>query len=583
MQSPIRRRQQQLQHQKQQQQQHQKQQRHQRQLQSPKAKGGKKLRRGLIILLLVAALVSVSLTIVSVVHTISLSSNENDNYDEGNMIEFGKEDEKDAEEYLQHDTQHNQPTDNTERLEFRMKDTKKTTEKEPVAVSTNASPFLTMYGSHRVEPALENLPKWFTDYFEWHRNETEHANENTKYLILSCTEQCGGFSDRLRAIGVYIFIASRVNRVFCIHWSVPFPLQTFLQPPAGGMDWRCPDSFNSTNPDYQKKLDHYFELHWQRHKKHVQLAIDSIKKKEDRFQTIQGNTKAFNSVNRLNQFVYAYSYKEKMPLLMAWQHMHWMNHLFRVMFEPIDAIARNINATMKELGLVENEYTTVHLRNRYPSPKLSRLLDKKSGKLFDKGRVKVAYNGTYKEYSLELARNALECGQLLASDNTPILFISDEIELVKDLTSETPSFTLANRHNNETNQKIVGIHKSRKRLTHLGSADIKNYQEYFPLFEDLLIMGGGKCVSHGVGSFGAFGAALAGGNKCRNIHRDPRNDHLSLSCPNERTKDIVMNVTDKMLLPGDNITEHDGRLDPAEGKLLGTEAWEIEAYEQLEN
>jgi hypothetical protein len=40
-----------------------------------------------------------------------------------------------------------------------------------------------------------------------------------------------------------------------------------------------------------------------------------------------------------------------------------------------------------------------------------------------------------------------------------------------------------------------------------------------------------------------------------------------------------MNVTDKMLLSGDYITDYDGRLDPAEGKII--DAGEF-IYEQLQ-
>jgi hypothetical protein len=413
-------------------------------------------------------------------------------------------------------------------------------------------------------------------------------------------DMCGGVSDRLRAISIYPFIASRTKRVFCIHWDKPFRLQTFLQPPVGGMDWRCPDSFDNSNPEIATKRIFLFRN--MSLKESIQKAIDTIKtREEDRFQTIASYTTSFTSMNLLNQFVHSYSYKEKMPVLGGWTHIHLMEHMFRVMFEPIEVIARNINATMKELGLVENEYTTVHLRNQYPSDELDRILKIKSSRL-DLGYEQIPFDGGYKKYSLALARNALECGQLLASNNnTPIFFITDEIELLKDLTSETPSFTLTNKESNTdgnatktdtttstttTRQKVVYAHKSRKRqLPHFDSNKLEDYQDFFPLFEDLLIMGGGQCVSHGVGGFGAFGASLASGNRCRNIHRNFKNGDPR-SCPNGRSEGWIMNVTENMLLSGDRImSENDGRLDPAEGTIIDEQAlkiWGEAIYKQLE-
>jgi hypothetical protein len=137
------------------------------------------------------------------------------------------------------------------------------------------------------------------------------------------------------------------------------------------------------------------------------------------------------------------------------------------------------------------------------------------------------FDGGYKEYAIELARNALECSQILAPNNTILLF-SDKIELVKDLTSSTPSFELDNNANDSSRQKIVGIVDSKDSLVHLGAKKAKEFKEYFPLFEDLLIIGGSQCVSFGVGGFGEFGAALTG-SKYQNIHRQLSKD-LPLTC-----------------------------------------------------
>eukprot|EP00957_Ditylum_brightwellii_P156351 11900726-Ditylum_brightwellii.AAC.1 len=44
-------------------------------------------------------------------------------------------------------------------------------------------------------------------------------------------------------------------------------------------------------------------------------------------------------------------------------------------------------------------------------------------------------------------------------------------------------------------------------------------------------MGGSKCIAHGIGSFGSFGAGLIG-NECRAVHRIGNGNQEK--CPNNR-------------------------------------------------
>jgi hypothetical protein len=66
-------------------------------------------------------------------------------------------------------------------------------------------------------------------------------------------------------------------------------------------------------------------------------------------------------------------------------------------------------------------------------------------------------------------------------------------------------------------------------------------------------MGGSQCVVHGVGSFGAFAAGLAG-NQCRAIHRKPSSGAPD-PCPNSRGDNFVVNITDKDLVFGEKVSE----------------------------
>ena len=78
-----------------------------------------------------------------------------------------------------------------------------------------------------------------------------------------------------------------------------------------------------------------------------------------------------NAANHLFQY---HTYHDKMPHIYQWQFVDLMGDIFRVMFEPVPALARIINNTMSSLGLRENEYTSIHVRSRYPTESVKIIL-----------------------------------------------------------------------------------------------------------------------------------------------------------------------------------------------------------------
>lgn len=85
---------------------------------------------------------------------------------------------------------------------------------------------------------------------------------------------------------------------------------------------------------------------------------------------------------------------------------------------------------------------------------------------------------------------------------------------------------------------------------HFDFGNNNNFQsrDFDPVFEDLLIMGGGSCVSYGIGSYGSFGAALAG-QTCKAIHR--RFDGGIIQCPSNGSEieHLAIN-SDELLFQG---------------------------------
>ena len=225
-----------------------------------------------------------------------------------------------------------------------------------------------------------------------------------------------------------------------------------------------------------------------------------------------------------------------MPDLSNWKYPDMIGDIFRVMFEPVPLLARQINSTMTRLGLVENEFVSTHVRARYPNSKLLKAhgslnYDIAGGLDFEKKDVK--------KYLGSVVEAALECGHVLAPD-LPIFFVSDHNKVTNHAISH--NFNLHDVNGKVTSLKPLGIDREKEPF-HMEGNTSSSALDFYPIFEDLLIMGGSRCVAHGVGSFGSLGAGL-GSNKCRAIHRNHRG--LPLQCPNDHSlpKAVVINVTE---------------------------------------
>jgi len=378
-------------------------------------------------------------------------------------------------------------------------------------IVTKRLPYLTMYGAHRAEKSYAVLPKWLQTYFDWHSKQTRNSNDNTKYIVLTCTgnQKCGGMSDRLRPLPFYLLYASLVPRVLCIHWTNPFGLEHYLVPPMYAarrmVDWRCPadvplditekfgncSNFNCIEEDIKRA----------RSINHTYVSLDLMHHSVER-------------INHANSVFQLHTYADKVPEINQWQFIDLMGAIFRVMFEPVLALTQSINDTMTSLGLKEHEYASVHVRSRYP------VNNKLKG--MDKGGLDF---GQLKNYLLPIINNAVSCANHIAINST-IYFSSDNHEVVRDTVTRDISVgggiqvrPVAILRDNEPLHS--GVHHPESQIS-----------DYFPMFEDLLIMGGGSCVAHGMGSFGAFGAGLSG-NRCRAIHRIYNGK--SAACPNGRT------------------------------------------------
>ncbi|KNC75034.1 hypothetical protein SARC_12433 [Sphaeroforma arctica JP610] len=86
-----------------------------------------------------------------------------------------------------------------------------------------------------------SIPPAIIDYSKFHNEQVQNPQQNTKYLVYTCTHQrsfCGGIGDRLSGIVSLFMLAVSTNRVLVIDWNTPFPLYESLNPNI--IDWLTP-------------------------------------------------------------------------------------------------------------------------------------------------------------------------------------------------------------------------------------------------------------------------------------------------------------------------------------------------------
>lgn len=435
--------------------------------------------------------------------------------------------------------------------------------------SRDPTAFLTMYGSHRFHSSFDALPLWLQDYLTWHREQTSHHQDSAKYAVLTClpNDECGGLSDRLRPLPFFLFIAKYTNRVLCIHWKKNYGLEEFLQPiPNIGIEWRCPSDVNEyydLNFDSQQQPMVPMYKFASKTKNVDPLSFTSTFEKDvnkmnerlndEKYITIKTRTRDYSDINEANIFVQKHSYFENYPSIGDWQYPDMIEHIFRVMFEPIPILGKQINATMTKLGLVENEFITAHVRTRYPNRHLEHLFGSLGYDI--NGGMKLV--GGIKTYVMNLISNALECGHMMSPD-LKMLIVTDHNEATNYAISHDMKINLNNK---EVVVRPVGVNRDEEPLHMEGNHANSTASEFYSVFEDLLIMGGSRCVSHGIGSFGSFGAGLAG-NRCDVIHR--AHTGRRLQCPNDKSKIMPVSINAEELAFGE---KSDGK-----GKLVFDEA-----------
>ena len=183
--------------------------------------------------------------------------------------------------------------------------------------------------------------------------------------------------------------------------------------------------------------------------------------------------------------------------------------MFRLMFSPSKALAERVESTMESLQLVPSQYSSVHLRVKYP---VDKSIDEKTF-TFQKHKDKVT----------SWATNAVNCAAELHPNSTIYVSLdnNDTVGYLLEDSHFAQHYIDATKHNKHPLVvKLVARDYSQEN-EHVAFSSNKEADGFMDVFIDLMILGMGKCVAHGVGGYGRLGAALSGG-ECVMAHRNHR-------------------------------------------------------------
>jgi hypothetical protein len=351
----------------------------------------------------------------------------------------------------------------------------------PLFISPVADHDITLGKTMLTNFSNQPLPVWMTDYFEWHRmtrDQLTKANwRETKYLVMSCkrhSNNCGGISDRLKTLPFVVLQAARHQRLLFIEWTRPMPLEEFLLPPIGGVDWRMPsflrrffwnvDADTSYGPD---------DLNRKMYLKSEDVLIYSRLQSPDAGEELY--TRQPDSFSTYEDVFHA---------------------LFRTFFVPVPRLQAIIDEKMKEHELAPNQYVAVHLRNMYGN------------------RIWRNPNET-----ISIVVNGINCASNIYP-GAPIFFAADDKFAVD----------AAREYGRQRNIQVGSLDFQDDPIHLDKDNDWKNRSaaDYDGTFLDLYMLGEARCVAYSNGGYGSFGSLLSYNSSC-NI-RYFRRRHIHQNC-----------------------------------------------------
>jgi hypothetical protein len=383
--------------------------------------------------------------------------------------------------------------------------------------------------------ADSSLPQWMKEYFEWHAKRLDeiqkHAKEGEsafnwneqRLLILRCVseDRCGGTSDRLKSIPLFLALAAKTHRLLFVRWNRPFPLEDFLLP-GPFLNWSVPASLHTV----LLKLDNNNHNHNNQTNKTSSSSpravyFDGLKlpklvaaTEDPTIWLVEGNVHVSGTnlyrklASQLLQTTTAPPQAQASSSSLDYASFY--HELFPSLFVPAKPIERLVQQLLNDHHLRPNQFVVAHYRSKYP------------GEPYVK-----TWNRTLLE---ETVVNAIHCASSLAP-GLPIYVASDTVASLQ----AAQRYAASNSNNNNTLRVVshsMGDGNSSNTSSssisrwllpaedppHLNFAQRDDPSAFYSIFVDLMIMSKSRCVSFGAGGFGRFGSLVSFNVSCRIPH-----------------------------------------------------------------
>lgn len=313
------------------------------------------------------------------------------------------------------------------------------------------------------------------DYFAWHEDVRAHLTAETwqdhKYLVMRCLRQdtiCGGTSDRLQPLPFMLLMAHLTQRILLIYWEQPFPLETFLLPPKGGLDWRVPSFLDDKMPPHTSVPLTFAP----RAIKQLTSSLQNTTIVYTRDQTHNHGKSVYDEYHQIHNWTSRFD--------------SVFSDAWRMVFTPSPAVTDRMvtwmyqqshsqhSMTRRSNLLVPGQYVGAHCRALYG-----------------------VQNRSMSDIA-KWAENAIRCATTL-QPSLPIFFASDS----------TDAQNVALKYGRVHNVTVISRFHDQEPL-HLEKANStgKTERDYYDIFVDLYLLGNSRGMAYNVGGYGRLGLIM---------------------------------------------------------------------------
>jgi hypothetical protein len=362
------------------------------------------------------------------------------------------------------------------------------------------------------------IPPWMIQYFTWHKSERERLVrfgdfENHRYLVLRCLAEdyaCGGASDRLRSLPYILMLANQTRRLLFIYWSRPAPLQEFLVPPLGGLDWTIPPNL------LEKFTSKFMGRPWMD-------PTDRLVSKQWVTSNATLLESRFSGAPPVSRYNAARGSPSTEP---AFEQVY--GEVWRILFEPSSAVSSRIQSFLVKHGMVPHKYVSVHVRAQYFS-------DATGNQRVVENALRCAAS---RSHVLQPPPPPPGCD---SRGRTPIFLASDSAD-VSRYGVEYGKQALWDRSvvvSVERQEEPLHLDRGRNFVSRDATDwdwEVYNASAYYDTFVDLYLLSMARCVLYGVGGYGRWASWIStggiGGGKNRSSNAScSSQQHSLLWCP----------------------------------------------------